>query len=378
MRKKAIVLGACVVLFVGIFSARMGHFRAGTDVELFSANPDSTAYTEDKENDTESGMQNPSATPAQYVDVDTDPSSYTVLVNRTYLISKDYIPEDLVVPNVPFSFVGTYEKSYMRKRAADALEQLFAAALKDGYTLKGVSGYRSYERQEQIYNNNVRTRGTAQTDKVSAVPGSSEHQTGLAIDVSSASANYELEKFFGNTAEGKWLKKNCYKYGFIIRYPKGKSEITGYSYEPWHIRYVGRNLAKHLKKTKMTLEEYYQLTTIDNAVAADPVEDIDTAVKDEPEMLQAPTPKPTIELTPEPKVSNTPAVTPKPTKTPVASKAPKKTPKPTKVPQPEKTPKPTKTPTQTPAAEHTKEPAVSEAPAPSADTAQSDTSSAEE
>lgn len=378
MRKKAIVLGACIVLFVGIFSARMGHFRAGTDVELFSANPDEVAYSVDKNADTESGMENPSATPVQYVDVDTDPSSYTVLVNRTYLISKDYIPEDLVVPNIPFSFVGTYEKSYMRKRAAAALEELFSAALKEGYVLKGVSGYRSYERQEQIYNNNVRTRGTEQTDKVSAIPGSSEHQTGLAIDVSCASANYALEKYFANTPEGKWLKKNCYKYGYIIRYPKGKSEITGYSYEPWHIRYVGKNLAKHLKKNKITLEEYYQLTTIDNAVAADPVEDIDVAEKNGPQMLQAPTPKPTIEPTPEPMVSKAPKVTatPKPTKKPKVTAEPVKTPKPTKTPKPVKTPKPTQKPVVTPKPESTKEPVVTAPPEPTSDT--EDVSSSEE
>lgn len=153
---------------------------------------------------------------------------------------------------------------------------MFAGAKKKGYTLKGVSAYRSYERQKQIYDNNVRSRGTTQTDKVSAVPGSSEHQTGLSIDVSSDSVGCSIETSFGSTKEGKWLEKNCYKYGFIIRYPKDKTKITGYSYEPWHIRYVGKNLAKYLYKNNLTLEEYYKITTIDNKVAADPVEDTDT------------------------------------------------------------------------------------------------------
>lgn len=376
MRKKVIVLGTCVILFIGALSSRMGNYRAGTD----EAEPGTKQtgyeyyYTNSplEEPDMENHV-NSTATPMDYIEVDTDPDSYRVLVNRTYLISKDYIPGDLVVPDIPFSFSGTYEKSYMRKQAARALEKLVAGGEKKGIYLKGVSAYRSYERQKQIYNNNVRNRGTEKTDKVSAVPGSSEHQTGLSIDVSCNSVGCSLETSFGKTPEGKWLKKNCYKYGFVIRYPQNKSDITGYSYEPWHIRYVGKNLAEHLYKNKLTLEEYYQTTTVDNKVESDPVSDTDTNEISQPQMTSAPTPKPTIVPTKKPRtvrVTPSPGYTKKPSRTkspeeataaPKRTKAPKVTKEPVKTPKPTGKPKPTKKPTVTKNPVDTK---VTEAPRP--------------
>ena len=381
MRKKAIVLGTCVILFVGALSARMGHYRAGSDVDVDVLDKEERAYdyyntASPEEWDVEEPKSSTKVKePQQYIEVDTEPDSYTVLVNREYPISKYYVPADLVVPNVAFSFYGTYEKSYVRKQAAKALEKLFAGAQEEGYMLKAVSAYRSYERQTQIYNNNVNTRGTNKTNKVSAKPGSSEHQTGLAIDVSCNSVGCALELSFGRTSEGKWLKKNCHKYGFIIRYPKNKTKITGYSYEPWHLRYVGKNLAKYLKKNKMTLEEYYKLTTVENQVQKDTV-DTDTDWVDEPQMTAAPTPKPTIVPTKKPSYTNTkpPVVTKKPesvkpatVKTPKPTKAP--TEAPTKEPKPVKTPKPTKKPvevTQEPekTPKSTKKPAVTNEPEP--------------
>ncbi len=188
---------------------------------------------------------------------DTEEDSITVLVDRRYRLSADHIPADLVVPDVRFSFPGTHEKSYVRAVAADALERLFAAGEADGVVLKAVSGYRSYARQKQIYESNVRRRGVLAADLVSAVPGASEHQTGLAVDVSSDTVGCELKESLGDTTEGKWLADNCHKYGFIIRYPKDKTAVTGYAYEPWHIRYVGRELAARLHDAEITLEEYY-------------------------------------------------------------------------------------------------------------------------
>ncbi len=382
MRKKAILLGTCIILFVGALSARMGHYRAGSDVDV--SNEEGTAYDyyDTTASPEELNVGEPKSSTKekdqQYIEVDTEPDSYTVLVNREYPISKDYVPADLVVPNVGFSFYGTYEKSYVRKRAAVALEKLFAGAQQEGYMLKAVSAYRSYERQTQIYNNNVNTRGSDKTNKVSAKPGSSEHQTGLAIDVSCNSVGCALETSFGQTSEGKWLKKNCHKYGFIIRYPKNKTKITGYSYEPWHLRYVGKNLAKYLKKNKMTLEEYYKLTTIENQVQKDTV-DTDTDLKDEPEMTAAPTPKPTIVPTKKPAYKRPPVVTkspvnvtPKPTRKPKSTKAPVEeelTPEPTQEPEPLKTPKPTKkpvvvTPEPVKTPKPTKKPVVTKEPEP--------------
>lgn len=185
-------------------------------------------------------------------------ASVQAVVNKEYGLPEDYKPEDLVVPNVPFSFSGTLEKSYLRKEAAEALERLFDLANKEGIQLNAVSGFRSYDYQKKLYANNVKRKGQEHTDRFSAKPGHSEHQTGLTMDVSSKSANNELELTFANTKEGKWLKENAHRAGFIIRYPKGKESITGYAYEPWHIRYVG-DIAESIYKKKLTLEEYMNL-----------------------------------------------------------------------------------------------------------------------
>lgn len=146
----------------------------------------------------------------------------------------------------------------MRKVAASAIEKLFAAAKKDGIDIKAVSGYRSYATQKSIFDRNASIKGEAVANKTSARPGQSEHQTGLAMDISSASAGYDLQQSFGNTKEGKWLKANAHKYGFIIRYGKDQEKLTGYSYEPWHVRYVGVYIAGEITSQKLTLEQYLE------------------------------------------------------------------------------------------------------------------------
>jgi len=190
-------------------------------------------------------------------DVVTNPESMTVIVNKDRYLPEGYEPPDLVVPDVAFSYDGVLEKSHMRKEAAEALEELFKASKSDGLDLRAVSGYRSYKRQVIIYNNNVATKGKAYTDRVSASPGTSEHQTGLAIDVSGPGIGYGLEQSFGKTAEGKWLKQHAAEYGFVIRYKKGADAITGYTWEPWHIRYVGKEVAQDVTAKDLTLEEYF-------------------------------------------------------------------------------------------------------------------------
>ena len=191
------------------------------------------------------------------VPLDTVPGSCTALVSRDYLLPANYVPKDLVEPKVRFSSETHDDKRKMRKMAAKALEKMFHAAEKKNVILCGVSGYRSYERQKSIYNRNVALHGKKATDALSAKPGSSEHQTGLTIDVSASSVSYLLTQRFADTKEGKWLAKNAHKYGYIVRYPKGKAKITGYSFEPWHIRFVGVTVATYLYKNKLTLEEYY-------------------------------------------------------------------------------------------------------------------------
>ncbi|MEB3102437.1 D-alanyl-D-alanine carboxypeptidase family protein [Ferviditalea candida] len=190
----------------------------------------------------------------------TNPADPAVVVNKQRGLPADYIPMDLVQPHVPFSFAGDSEKKHLRKAAANALEQLFAAAKKDGIELFGVSGYRSYRTQQTIFSYNVKHQGEEEARRFSAQPGHSEHQTGLAIDVSSQSAKFGLEETFGDTVEGKWLASHAHEFGFIIRYPKGKEESTGYAYEPWHIRYVGKQIAEQIYRKNWTLEEFFSGT----------------------------------------------------------------------------------------------------------------------
>lgn len=187
------------------------------------------------------------------------PASINVLINKKYFLPKNYVPKDLVYPTVSFIFKEKIEKRKMRKEAAVALSKLFAGAKKDKIYLGGVSAYRSYITQKAVFNRYVKEDGYENARKYSALPGSSEHQTGLAIDVSSSSGKCAAQSCFANTKEAKWLQSKSTNYGFIIRYPKGKESITGYKYEPWHIRYVGVSLAKQMKKRNITLEEYYNV-----------------------------------------------------------------------------------------------------------------------
>ncbi|MDF2612931.1 MAG: D-alanyl-D-alanine carboxypeptidase [Clostridia bacterium] len=180
---------------------------------------------------------------------------FYVLVNKQKGLGKDYKPTHLVVPNVKFSEKGQAEKKHMQYTAAYYLKLMFNSAAKENINLVAVSGYRSYGRQNTIYNHYIKKFGQKETDRFSAKPGYSEHQTGLAMDVSAQSIGYSLTERFGNTKEGKWLASNAHKYGFIIRYPKGKEKITGYMYEPWHVRYVGEELAAYLYINHLAMEE---------------------------------------------------------------------------------------------------------------------------
>jgi LAS superfamily LD-carboxypeptidase LdcB len=183
-----------------------------------------------------------------------NPNDTLVLVNRMNGLPGDYIPPDLVVPNVPFTTQEFVPQKLMRKEAALALEQLFAKAAQDKVSLLAVSGYRSYDRQAEIFARNIQI--SPDEIQFSARPGESEHQTGLAIDVSGLTNSYQLSQSYADTPEGQWLKQNAPEFGFIIRYPMGKENITGYQYEPWHIRYVGKNVAPVISQQGLALEEY--------------------------------------------------------------------------------------------------------------------------
>lgn len=182
-----------------------------------------------------------------------------VLANKDYSLQPTYTPPDLVRPNVTFSFGNEQvEKAQLRKEAGTALEEMFKAANQDGKKLFAVSGYRSYKRQQEVFQAEVNSKGDKKAREAVAYPGTSEHQTGLTMDISSENQSYELTEAFGNTPEGKWLEENAHNYGFILRYMKGREDITKYQYESWHYRYVGKDAATIIYKNNWTLEEFFE------------------------------------------------------------------------------------------------------------------------
>lgn len=184
-----------------------------------------------------------------------NPEAIDVLVNKDYNLPEDYEPEGLLIPNVSFA-PGSFNKE-MRQEAANALEELFEAASADGVTLYAVSGYRSYVYQDALFQRNTNVQGSIEAANIySARPGESEHQTGLAMDVTSQNVGYRLTVEFGEMPEGKWIRDNAHKHGFILRYLPDKEHITGYAYEPWHIRYLGVELATAVYESGLTYEEY--------------------------------------------------------------------------------------------------------------------------
>ena len=186
-----------------------------------------------------------------------NPDSMLVLVNKNYALSEDYEPSDLVLPNVLSTGYNPNQNIYLRKEAAIHLEQLFYAAQNEaGLTLLARSGYRSYQTQISLYDRYVSQNGTEKADTFSARAGHSEHQTGLAMDVTADSVNRQLVTDFGLTPEGIWLKENAHRFGYIIRYLEGREDETGYQYEPWHIRYVGVEAATEIYENNWILEQY--------------------------------------------------------------------------------------------------------------------------
>jgi zinc D-Ala-D-Ala carboxypeptidase len=187
--------------------------------------------------------------------------SLWAVVNKGRQLPADYAPADLVVPNIPLRLSSSAGEMHVRADTAKALETMFAAAKAIGLNLMLASGYRSYAEQTSVYNNYVKASGVAQADTFSARPGRSEHQTGLAADIEPLSRNCEVEQCFNATPEGQWLAANCYKFGFIIRYQKSTQNLTGYEYEPWHVRYVGAELAGQIQQSGQTLEQFFGLPT---------------------------------------------------------------------------------------------------------------------
>lgn len=212
---------------------------------------------EDAEPETSEPATTEPAEPDPASEASWDPDSIHVLVNRQNPLDPvDYEPDDLVYPEVPF--YGPEAAMQVRQEAAEALEELFAAGDAEGMHLGLVSAYRSFDYQRQIYAQRHAEVGTEATDLYMSRPGYSEHQTGLAADVISiANPDCMLGECFADTPEGQWVAENAHQHGFVIRYLEGMEDITGYPYEPWHLRYVGEETAAEVYEEGDTLEEYW-------------------------------------------------------------------------------------------------------------------------
>ena len=180
-----------------------------------------------------------------------------VLVNKYLKLDNNYVPNDLEKIDSKYFINGNKNVRLLKKEAKGAFERLSEDSIENGTPVYGQSAYRSYDRQRVLYDNAIKENGKFIADSDTARPGHSEHQTGLTIDVSSNKQGNMLN--FDNTSSFYWMQNNAYKYGFILRYPKGKEYITGYNYESWHYRYVGKKVATdmHNNYGNLTFDEYY-------------------------------------------------------------------------------------------------------------------------
>ncbi|MFT4188566.1 MAG: M15 family metallopeptidase [Aeromicrobium sp.] len=230
----AIVVVGLIAVTVGIAGAVLDTRDAQTDATR-TANPTSPTFSV-------TPMPLPTTETPKPVPVRGEDGVYRIdghlVVNKTYPLPADYAPGGLT-PETQAAFDA------MRADAAQA-----------GVSLRIVSGYRSFGDQQTTYDGNVGSKGPELADRLSARPGHSEHQAGLAIDVNS------LYPSFGSTPEGRWVADNAHRFGFVVRYPDGKEQVTGFTYEPWHLRYFGVELATVLHEGGLTFEEYYGLTSV--------------------------------------------------------------------------------------------------------------------
>lgn len=181
------------------------------------------------------------------IDVTVTPYVAPIEPEATYI-------KGILIANKTYPLPSTYNPG-VDPVANAALQEMFSAAKAEGLNLFVKSGFRSYSTQKSLYNGYVKRDGQAAADRYSARPGHSEHQTGLSFDINKANSS------FAGSPEANWLAANCYKYGFIIRYPEGKEAITGYIYEPWHVRYLGVETATAVYNSGLCLEEYLGITS---------------------------------------------------------------------------------------------------------------------
>lgn len=258
---------ALAVLFVAVVGANaLIAVNRANDSKASNTNSQKNAPTPKPSNGASPNQQQSIAQPfnkSQYSL--TDPNSLWVIANKLRPLNpRDYAPQ-LVTPKMALRLQPTAAEMKVSSAMKADLESMNAAAKQAGLTLMLASGYRSYQTQIAVYNNEVKTYGQAAADRESARPGFSEHQTGLAADLAPASGKCVVEDCFASTPEGAWVAAHAYEYGFVIRYQNGKEATTGYRYEPWHVRYVGKALAAELNKQgNPVLETFFGLPAAPN------------------------------------------------------------------------------------------------------------------
>ena len=232
--KKNILLGSTILISGIITGCTKSEDIINTDEisEVITSNEDDTSSNLQKAKD-------------EYIE-----GEKPVYINNILVANKDF--------GIPKNFA-----SGLNDELLEAFNQMKSDAKEEGIILNIRSGFRSYETQETLYNNYIARDGLEKASRYSAKPGYSEHQTGLAIDITTEDTTISIGDWFNDTKQAEWLYNNAYKYGFILRYPKGKEHITGYKYESWHYRYVGIEHSKNFAMNDLTLEEYLKIVNKD-------------------------------------------------------------------------------------------------------------------
>lgn len=226
-----------------------------TDVTDYSSEDyreESSTDEAGSEEDSTSEQPSASEEPTSYLSPDSGVTANGYAITQVNGVT--YI-DGIIIANKTYSLPSDYNPGELLYDCSQAFARMKSDADDEGLSIYESSGFRSYSRQDSIYNNYCARDGKAAADRYSARPGHSEHQTGLAIDLNTIAYS------FADTAEGQWVEENCSKYGFILRYPDGKEAQTGYRYEPWHIRYVGIDIAEKIYQSGLCLEEFYGITS---------------------------------------------------------------------------------------------------------------------
>lgn len=251
---------ALLLCIVFVFCSCSKKNKDGSQGELIPTNISSEESSSDSEESENQASEEEDTTPFNFEAVRVTGGTVVGTTSKGYKVKeykgRTYIDGVLIV-NKTYSLPQSYNPG-LNSICNKAFSKMKAGAKKDGINVWISSGYRNYSRQETLYRNYCNSDGAAAADRFSARPGHSEHQAGLAIDVNSASTSAYNSTY---KTVGEWIAEHCWEYGFILRYPQGKESITGYKYEPWHIRYVGIELSLKLKESGLTLEEYFGITS---------------------------------------------------------------------------------------------------------------------